>query len=128
MSRPRESRFSNAPLLALALAAISGCTSSGIPFDKTAWQAHDQFEVDEPSIRDEMVDDLLANHLPAGMSEAEAVSLLGQPTFQSDGQLQYWVNDDYGRLNMSPDPMRIQFVTLNFDSRHRLIAAERTND
>lgn len=101
-----------------------------MPFDQEAWQKNDQFRVDEPSIRNMMVNDLIARRLPPGMDETAVLNLLGPPTFQSTTRLEYWVNDDYGQwweVNLSPDPLRYQYVFLEFNSNHKLVSAERVN-
>jgi len=69
------------PLTAISMMlAVLVCACSGEgptrPFDATAWRSADL----ATRVRAEMTDDLFEKHPLRGLSKAEVVSLLGQPT------------------------------------------------
>lgn len=71
-------------------------------FAPTRWAGHNRVE-DHNNPRAWMVDDLLADHFPLGLSRDSVLQLLGQPQWE-------------GVTRRLPDSLRSQFIRLPVDS------------
>ena len=80
-------------------------------FDRSVWL--DELAIrDEPYPRQQMLSDLLANHITMGMTRSDIVYLLGEPTetthFQSY-DLVYWVGSEPGLISIDSEWLVFDF-------------------
>jgi hypothetical protein len=106
-------------LLALAPFLVYGCRDWMNPYDdlkftKAAWDA----DADGPGYRRrQMLDDLIARHLPHGMSEAAVVALLGEPTTRYGAEELEWDIGEHYMRNFDAS------LNVYFDVDHKLVHA-----
>ncbi len=92
-----------------------------IPFNAALWLAGGPSQTiarDVEPFRHKMVRDLLAKHLHNGMSRAEIIRLLGEPESKVDaeGQIWYWLNQEYSSTGIGIDPKTIHNLVIQFDA------------
>lgn len=101
--------------ITILLWTISSCGHKEVEFDKSKWnQKADGFY----SHREEMVEDLMSNHLRKGMSYSEIKNLLGEPKNYSDleeNTIAYGIMEDYG-WNIDPVETKTLRIELTKDS------------
>ena len=94
---------------------IFSCESKEVKFNKTSWNERiDGFYLN----REEMVNDLVSNHLHKGMSYTELVETLGRPENYSDMEtntVAYGIMEDYG-WNIDPVETKTLRIKLSKDS------------
>lgn len=73
-----------------------------IPFDQSIW-TDDEAIHRLPNPRRLMIEDVLSNHLKAGMTRQEVITLLGKPTETPhfrDRDLVYWLGNEEGYVSI----------------------------
>jgi hypothetical protein len=90
------------------------------PFNDASFQLQ-QWRLDDVQIRGRMADDLIARHLPVGMSQAVVFAFLGEPNafFLEHGVVRYWMGDWSGYRG----GMDAAWLEVGFDSDGKLIEA-----
>ena len=95
----RARKFNRIALLGLLGAAL-GIARKGHTFSTEQWLA-------EPAERTKIVDDLLENHSPVGMTEEEVLALLGQPSDEmpvtEQDTLCYYLGDERGLISIDSE-------------------------
>ncbi len=125
-------RFDRALLIGIAvifvLAGVLGLwrwwTHRDLDFDRDRWDASVR-ELDAPTTRQRMCDDILDNHLKVGMTELEVWDLLGPPgeDYPPEGIYYYQLGSEPGFLGMG-----LQFLHVSFDEDGRLVSARVITD
>lgn len=99
----------------LVLITITACGSKEIEFDKLKWSKKiDGFY----QYREEMIEDLMSNHLHKRMTYKEVTDLLGNPENYSDlekNTLAYGIMENYG-WNIDPVESKTLMIKLTKDS------------
>lgn len=99
----------------IMLLTISSCGPKEIEFNKSKWnERFDGFYLH----REEIIGDLMSNHLRKGMSYKELTDLLGQPENHSnldDNNIEYGIMEDYG-WNIDPVETKTLRIELTKDS------------
>ena len=105
-------RTLNKILLLIIITQLSGCGIKEMEFDKSKWnERFDGFY----EYRENMVQDLMENHLEKGMEFKKVIELLGEPgNYQNkkENEITYEIMVDYG---WNIDPIEGKELYIEFD-------------
>lgn len=97
------------PDLRLAACAVFGNDPfNDRVFDEDLWK-HSADTEDVSNPRGPMVDDLIANHLRPGMTRQEVTALLGDPDFDTKGDVATYYLGHWSGLRWDPDVLECHF-------------------
>jgi outer membrane protein assembly factor BamE (lipoprotein component of BamABCDE complex) len=113
----------------MGLLIVSGLGFVPRPFDRSVWldpSLLDEVEGWNHSVRQQMVDDLLASSLKRGMSKSEVEQLIGPPDphpLSHTGDWNYRLGADRNMLSADSE-----WLVIDFDKEGRVSRAERYID
>jgi hypothetical protein len=94
-------------------------THRDLDFDRGRWiMSIDEFET--PTTRQRMCDDIIENHLKIGMTEAEILDLLGEPSegYSYHNMLSFYLGPERGWFGIDSEWIRVEL-----DEDGRLVEA-----
>ena len=112
-------------LIIFTLAFIfAGCEKNEMKFDKKKWHERDDIFY---AFRENMVNDLMKNHLKKGMSYKEVINLLGKSENYTDGHpntIGYEIMVDYG-WKIDPQKGKTLYIEFTKDSTLKSVKLEK---
>lgn len=102
-------------LMAVSVFLIYRSAEGDLKFNAVEWNGHAGDKNLRDKIRYRMVDDLVDNHLPVGMSESEVIALIGKPSrpLSDEGFAGWNLFDHYGRYGEME-------ISIKFDADRRI--------
>lgn len=113
------------PALLVLLLSVASCDPlfenpyGRRPFDSVQWKA---YKDQRDNRRYEMLDDLVANHLPLGMERAAVLELLGPPETEdvSRPELMYSTGYSGGLTHIDPEVFFVVFTSDKLSRRYHI--------
>lgn len=102
-------------MLLFCLCVFNACGDTQIEFEKSGWSQRSDFTY---TFRESMVEDLMENHLEAGMTYEQVTDLLGEPetlSHSEENTIGYTIMEDYG-WDIDPVERKSLMIQLTADS------------